>query len=138
MLFIILELYPNVVTKENNKELMDLEDKYLKFIIYLIIIYLLKQVLVLGINIPEVDRQKMKDIYTDARREIIGNLNKGKNLSEETIEKMRTSALNRLSMSEETRKICVANTKPVVLYNLDRTIYGKYNTIVDAAKSYKL
>ena len=28
--FLILELYPNVVTKENNKELMDLEDKYLK------------------------------------------------------------------------------------------------------------
>jgi len=28
--FIILELYPNVVTKENNKELIDLEDKYLK------------------------------------------------------------------------------------------------------------
>ncbi len=28
--FIILELYPNIVTKENNKELLDLEDKYLK------------------------------------------------------------------------------------------------------------
>ena len=28
--FIVLELYPNVVTKENNKELLDLEDKYLK------------------------------------------------------------------------------------------------------------
>lgn len=28
--FLILELYPNVVTKENNKELLDLEDRYLK------------------------------------------------------------------------------------------------------------
>lgn len=31
--FIILELYPNVVTKENNKELLDLEDKYLKLLL---------------------------------------------------------------------------------------------------------
>jgi hypothetical protein len=28
--FIILDLYPNIVTTENNKELLDLEDKYLK------------------------------------------------------------------------------------------------------------
>lgn len=132
--FIILELYPNVVTKENNKELMDLEDKYLKLLLpnYNI---LTEAGSSFGYKHTEVDRQKMKDIYTDARREIIGNLNKGKKLSEETIEKMRASALNRLTMSEETRKKCVANTKPVVLYNLDRTIYGKYNTIVDAAKA---
>lgn len=31
--FIILELYPNFVTKENNKELLDLEDKYLKLLL---------------------------------------------------------------------------------------------------------
>nr|QDG01256.1 GIY-YIG endonuclease [Scytalidium sp.] len=132
--FIILELYPNVVTKENNKELMDLEDKYLKLLLpnYNI---LTEAGSSFGYKHTEVDRQKMKDIYTDVRREIIGNLNKGKNLSEETIEKMRASALNRLPMSEETRNKCVTNTKPVVLYNLDRTIYGKYNTIVDAAKA---
>ena len=26
----MLELYPDIVTKENNKELLDMEDKYLK------------------------------------------------------------------------------------------------------------
>lgn len=31
--FIILDLYPYVVTKENNKELLDLEDKYLKLLV---------------------------------------------------------------------------------------------------------
>lgn len=36
-------------------------------------------------------------------------------------------------MTEETRKKCAVNTRPVVLYNLDRTIYGKYNSILDAA-----
>lgn len=31
--FIVLELYPNIVTKENNKELLNLEDKYLKLLL---------------------------------------------------------------------------------------------------------
>lgn len=31
--FIILDLYPNIVTKENDKELLDLEDKYLKLLV---------------------------------------------------------------------------------------------------------
>lgn len=31
--FIILELYPNIVTKENNKELLDIEDRYLKLLL---------------------------------------------------------------------------------------------------------
>ena len=28
--FVVLDLYPNIVTKENNHELLHLEDKYLK------------------------------------------------------------------------------------------------------------
>jgi len=31
--FIILDLYPNIVTKENNKELLNLEDRYLKLLL---------------------------------------------------------------------------------------------------------
>ena len=31
--FLILVLYPNVVTKENNNELINLEDKYLKLLL---------------------------------------------------------------------------------------------------------
>lgn len=132
--FMILELYPNIVTKENNKELMDLEDKYLKLLLpnYNI---LTEAGSSFGYKHTEVDRQKMKDIYTDARREMIGSLNRGKKFSEETIEKLRAKALNRPPMSEETRKKCVTNTKPVVLYNLDRTIYGKYDSIVNAANA---
>jgi len=29
----------------------------------------------------------------------------------------------------------MANTRPVVLYNLDRTVYGKYSTILEAANA---
>lgn len=129
--FMILELYPNIVTKVNNKELMDLEDKYLKLLLpnYNI---LTEAGSSFGYKHTEVDRQKMKDIYTDARRDILGSLNRDKKLSQETIEKMREKALN---MSEDIKKKCITNTRPVILYNLNRTIYGKYNSIVDAAKT---
>jgi len=33
------------------------------------------------------------------------------------------------------KKKCMANTRPVVLYNLDRTVYGKYSTILEAANA---
>ena len=132
--FIILELYPNVVTKENNKELLDLEDKYLKLLLpnYNI---LTEAGSSFGYKHTEVDRQKMKDLYSEARRDKIGSLNRGKKLSPETIEKIREKALNRPAMSNETKKKCIAHTRPVILYNLNDTIYGEYSTILDAAKS---
>jgi group I intron endonuclease len=132
--FIILDLYPNIVTKENNKELMDLEDKYLKLLLpnYNI---LTEAGSSFGYKHTEVDRKKMKDMFSDARREMIGNLNKGKKLSLETIDKMREKALNRSPMSDETKKKCITNTRPVALYNLNGTVYGEYSTILDAAKS---
>lgn len=132
--YIILELYPNIVTKENNKELLDLEDKYLKLLLpnYNI---LTEAGFSFGYKHTEVDRQKMKDIYTDARREMVGSLNRGKKLSPETIEKMREKALNRSPMFDEIKKKCIAHTRPVVLYNLNGTVYGEYSTILDAANS---
>lgn len=132
--FIILELYPNIVTKENNKELLDLEDKYLKLFLpnYNI---LTEAGYSFGYKHTEVDRQKMKDFYSDARREMIGSLNRGKKLSSEIIEKIREKALNKPPMSNDTKKKCIAHTRPVVLYNLNGTVYGEYLTILDAAKS---
>jgi hypothetical protein len=78
--FIILDLYPSVVTKENNKELLDLEDKYLKLLVpnYNI---LTEAGSSFGYKHTEIDRQKMRDIYSDTRRELIGNLNRGKKFS---------------------------------------------------------
>ena len=132
--FIILDLYSNIVTKENNKELLDLEDKYLKLLLpnYNI---LTEAGSSFGYKHSEVDRRKMKDIYTDARREMIGRLNRGKKFSPETIEKMREKALNRGSMTDDTKKKCICHTRPVVLYNLNGTVYGEYSSIIEAAKS---
>jgi hypothetical protein len=38
-------------------------------------------------------------------------------------------------MSDETKKKCIVYTRPVVLYNLDITVYGKYSNITEAADS---
>jgi group I intron endonuclease len=97
--FLILDLYPDVITKENNKELLNLEDKYLKLLLpnYNI---LTEAGSSFGYKHTEIDRLKMKELFTDERREKIGSLNRGKILSPETIEKMREKALNRLPMSE--------------------------------------
>ena len=132
--FLILDLYPNVVTKENNKELLDLEDKYLKLLLpnYNI---LTEAGSSFGYKHTEVDRIKMKELYNDIRREQIGSLNRGKKLSSETIDKMRKIALERPPMSRTTRLKCISNTRPVTLYNLNGTVYGKYFTIKDAANA---
>ena len=114
--------------------MLDLEDKYLKLLLpnYNI---LTEAGSSFGYKHTEVDRQKMKDIYTDSRREMVGSLNRGKKLSSETIEKMREKALNRSPMLDEIKKKWIVHTRPVVLYNLNGTVYGEYSTILDAANS---
>lgn len=132
--FVILELYPNIVTKENNRELLDLEDIYLKLLLpnYNI---LTEAGSTFGYKHTEIDRKKMSDNYSEARKELIGNLNRGKELSAGTAEKMREKALNRPPMSDDIKNKCITNTRPVILYNLNGTIFGKYLTILDAAKA---
>lgn len=85
--FLILELFPETVNKKNNKKLLDLEDFYLKSLLpnYNI---LTEAGSSFGYKHTEVDRIKMKSIYSTERRERIGSLNRGKNLSNETIKKL--------------------------------------------------
>ena len=132
--FLILELYPEIITKENNHELINLEDKYLKLLLpnYNI---LTEAGSSFGYKHTEIDRQKMKDIYSDVRRERIGSLNRGKSLSPEIIEKIREKALLRPPMSEEIKNKCITNTRPITLYNLNNTVFGEYYTILDAANA---
>jgi group I intron endonuclease len=132
--FVVLDLYPNIVTKENNKELLDLEDKYLKLLVpnYNI---LTEAGFSFGYKHTEIDRQNMNDFYSDVRRKTIGNINTRAKFSPEIIEKMREKALTKPHMAEETKEKCISITRPVVLYNFDKTIYGKYSTIIEAANA---
>ena len=134
--FLILELFNEVVNKENNKKLLDMEDFYLKSLLpnYNI---LTEAGSSFGYKHTELDRIKMKNNYSIKRRELIGNLNINKNLSKDTIEKIRNKALTRekIIFSSEALLNMKKNSKPIILYNLDYTVYGEYSSIVEAAKS---
>lgn len=134
--FLILELFSEIVNKENNKKLLNMEDFYLK--------YLLPDYNILteagssfGYKHTELDRIKMKNNYSLERRELIGSLNRNKNLSSETIEKIREKALSRkkITFSGEALLNLKKNSKAIILYNLNRTVFGEYYSIVEAAKS---
>jgi group I intron endonuclease len=134
--FLILELFDEVVTKENNKKLLDMEDFYLKSLLpnYNI---LTEAGSTFGYKHTELNRIKMKNNYSLERRERIGNLNKNKELSESTKEKMRSKALTRekIIYSNEALLNMKKSSKPIMLYNLDYTTFGEYPSIVEAARS---
>lgn len=134
--FLIIELFPETVNKENNKKLLDLEDFYLKSLLpnYNI---LTEAGSSFGYKHTELDRIKMKSNYSLERRLLIGNLNRGKNLSVETIEKIREKALVRKKSfySEQALLNMKKMSKSIILYNLDYTVYGEYSSITEAAKS---
>jgi len=134
--FLILELFPEIVNKENNKKLLDMEDFYLKSLLpnYNI---LTEAGSSFGYKHTELDRIKMIGNYSLPRRELIGNLNRNKKLPKETKAKMREKALTRkkVSFSDQALLNMKKKSKPIILYNLDHTVFGKYPSIVEAAKS---
>ncbi len=134
--FIILELFPEKVNKDNNKRLLNIEDFYLKSLLpnYNILTEAGNS---FGYKHTEIDRIKMKANYSQERRNRIGLLNKDKNLSESTIEKMINKALFRPSRiySLEGLANMKKNSKPIILYNKDGTVYGEYSSIVEASNS---
>jgi group I intron endonuclease len=124
--FIVLELFPEIVNIENNKKLLDLEDFYLKSLLpnYNI---LTEAGSSFGYKHTEIDRIKMKANYSEERRNLIGNLNRGKTFSEETINRMKISALSRSprSFSEEALSNMKKRSKGIILYNIsNNTIFG--------------
>ena len=133
--FIILELFPEIVTKENNKYLLDLEDFYLKSLLpnYNILTEAGSN---FGYKHTEMTRIKMKSNYSVERRIEIGILNKGQKISEETIDIIRSKTLIREKPTKSKQAILNMSkkTKGLLVYNLDYTIYGDFPSIVDAAK----
>jgi hypothetical protein len=75
--FVILEYYPEEITKKNNPDLMALETYWIKTYSPTYNI-LLEAGNSLGYQHSEEIKQKMKEIYFNKRRERIGLLNKGR------------------------------------------------------------
>lgn len=134
--FIILELFPDVVTKENNKKLLDLEDFYLKSLLpnYNI---LTEAGSSFGYKHSEITRINMKANYSEERRMTIGNLNRDKSFSPVIIENMRQAALSRSKViySNEAILNMKKNSKAILVYNFDYTVYGEFPSITEAAKT---
>lgn len=78
----------------------------------------------------------MKTSYSETRREQIGDLNKGKEFSLETIEAMRQSALSRKVVNYTKQGILNMKKKsrPIIVKELNNTVYGEFNSIVETAK----
>ena len=120
--FLVLELFPEKVNVKNNKKLLDLEDFYLKSLLpnYNILTEAGNS---FGYKHTEITRIKMRATYSQERRYAIGNLNKGKTLSEETKNKIRKSALSRVkptfSLQEKVLSNMRKKSKPIILYNIN-------------------
>ena len=134
--FMVLELFPEIVNKENNKRLLDLEDFYLKSLLpnYNI---LTEAGSSFGYKHSETTRLHMKAIYSEERRIAIGSLNKGRNLSPSTIEAIRESSLNKTKpvYSEQAIQNMKKQSKPIIAYNMDYTVYGEFSSITEASQS---
>ena len=134
--FIVLELFPEIVNKENNKKLLDLEDFYLKSLLpnYNI---LTEAGSSFGYKHNETTRLNMKTNYSEERRLAIGSLNKGKSLFPSTIEGLKGSALNRVKpiYSEQGISHMKNSSKAILVYNMDYTVYGEFPSIIEGSKS---
>jgi group I intron endonuclease len=131
--FIILEYFPEEVTKKNNPNLMALETYWIQTYLPSYNI-LLEAGNSLGYKHTEEIKQKMKEIYSDERRKRIGLLNKDKLLPNSVKSLMREAALNR--SDEIKQKYRLASSKPVTLYNEDGTVYMKFEGIKIMAKHF--
>lgn len=133
--FIILKLFNETVTKENNKLLLNMEDFYLKSLLpdYNI---LTEAGSSFGYKHTEISRIKMKNNYSMAHQIWIGNLNRNKGFPEETKEKIKNSALIRVkqTFSEKSLLSMKKRSKPIIVYNLDKTVYGNFTSISEAAE----
>lgn len=89
-----------------------------------------------GWNHSEESIQKMKQGYSDERRQKVGSINYyvGKALSEETRNLIREAALQRKPMSMESRLKCTVNVRPITITNLDGTNPQSFSSIIEASK----
>jgi group I intron endonuclease len=133
--FIILEFFPEIITKDNNKKLLDLEDFYLKSLLpnYNILTEAGNS---FGYKHSEITRIKMKSNYSIERRLKIANLNKDRIYTDEERKKLSMIALNRKKAlySEEGIMNMKKKSKPITVYNFDDTVYGEFTSIIEAAE----
>lgn len=132
--FLVLEIVPHQDTVDV-KLLLEREDYYIKSMSpeYNIAPLATNST---GWKHSEESKQKMIQNYSEERRQRVGEINKGKTLSEDTRNLIREAALQRKPMSMESRLKCAVNVRPITITNLDGTnLQSSFaNSIVEAAK----
>ena len=117
--FTLVHIAPSIVKLEDNKELMERETY---FITTLEPKYNIAKLAgnTFGVLHTEATREKLRSSYTSERREMIGNLNRGKKLSPTTRAKIREASLNRKPMSAASRALISANSTLAQLFKVKR------------------
>lgn len=79
----------------------------------------------------------MKANYSEQRRKQIGDLNRGRSFSPETIESMRQAALDRkeINYTEQGVLNMKKNSKSIIVKETNNIVYGKFNSIVETARA---
>ena len=136
--FLILETMPTKTTRENNKQLLDLEDLYLKTLLpnYNILTEAGNSY---GYKHTEITRLKMVENYSEERRERIRKLNLGTSLAPSTKALLREAALARVGrvFSPEVLLTMQKNSKPIIVRHLNGLIYGEFPSITSTADHLK-
>ena len=79
----------------------------------------------------------MVENYSSERRLKIGDLNRGKLMSEQHKANIKIAALTRKKAvySKESLANMTKSSKPIIVYNLDKTVYGEYPSITAGSES---
>ena len=130
--FIILELFPEIVNKYNNKKLLDIEDFYLKSLLpnYNILTEAGSE---FGYKHTELSRLKIKSTFSLEDKNLITSLNKYNTFSLKRLIKAK-GKINHSPLIKEAFLDIKKNEEGIILYNLNDTIFGEYSSITEAAK----
>ena len=113
--FLVIDEIPDFIS-DMNQQLLDLETAYIAA--YGDYNIAREAGNTLGVTHTEAQREVMRANYSQARRDMVGALNRGKNLSPETVELIRAAALARSPMSDESRAKVSANSAKALLLEL--------------------
>lgn len=138
--FIILKYYPGFVKKENlDRNHLDLLRLETEFIVKLNPEYNILQSGInnLGSKHEEEVNIAMKLNDSQEWKDRIKNLNLGRTFTEERINLLSKLAKIRNLNIKLREKLAESSSKPVILYNVDKSIHSKYSSISNMAKAFK-
>lgn len=117
--FVVVDSVPTILNAEDNAQLLQREDF---FIGKLCPKYNIAPQAgnTYGVKHTDATKEAMRLNYSSEQREMVGALNRGKTLSADTINKIRTAAFNRAPISDKTRAKVSKNSAKALQYLVSR------------------